>query len=185
MRYELPQVGVLADGLGRCREVEDHLRAVERQLRRGRCGGPEVLADLDAELRAVDFEREVGAEVGLLPRDGVTAAHVSLSSDAFGSQPKFDNKGECIGLTYASPKYLHKTVQSLVRRGLPLTEALKLLTTTPATILAKEGVKGCISSGADADLLVLDTDLNICSVFAKGKTAILDGTVSMKGRFED
>ena len=68
--HQLPQVGVFADRFGRCREVEDHLRAVERQLRRGRCGGPEVLADLDAELRAVDFEREVGAEVGLLPRDG-------------------------------------------------------------------------------------------------------------------
>lgn len=141
---------------------------------------------VDCTAGADDKELEVNAEklFDLLHREGVSAEHVSLSSDAFGSQPKFDANGECIGLTYASPKYLHKTVQSLVRRGMPLTEALKLLTTTPAVLLAKEGCKGCICDGADADLLVLDAELNICSVFAKGKTAVLDGAVMMKGRFE-
>ncbi len=141
---------------------------------------------VDCTAGADDKELEVNAEklFDLLHREGVSADHVSLSSDAFGSQPKFDANGECIGLTYASPKYLHKTVQSLVRRGMTLTEALKPLTTTPAVLLAKEGCKGCICSGADADLLVLDADLNICSVFSKGKTAVLDGTVMMKGRFE-
>ena len=39
-------------------------------MRRGGHGDPQILADLDAELRAVDLEREVGAEVGLLPGDG-------------------------------------------------------------------------------------------------------------------
>lgn len=141
---------------------------------------------VDCTAGADDKELEVNAEklFDLLHREGVSAEHVSLSSDAFGSQPKFDANGECIGLTYASPKYLHKTVQSLVRRGMPLTEALKPLTTTPAVLLAKEGCKGCICGGADADLLVLDAELNICSVFAKGKTAVLDGSVIMKGRFE-
>lgn len=141
---------------------------------------------VDCTAGADDKELEVNAEklFDLLHREGVSAEHVSLSSDAFGSQPKFDANGECIGLTYASPKYLHKTVQSLVRRGMPLTEALKPLTTTPAVLLAKEGCKGCICDGADADLLVLDAELNICSVFAKGKTAVLDGAVMMKGRFE-
>lgn len=141
---------------------------------------------VDCTAGADDKELEVNAEklFDLLHREGVSADHVSLSSDAFGSQPKFDANGECIGLTYASPKYLHKTVQSLVRRGMTLTEALKPLTTTPAVLLAKEGCKGCICSGADADLLVLDAELNICSVFAKGKTAVLDGSVIMKGRFE-
>lgn len=141
---------------------------------------------VDCTAGADDKELEVNVEklFELLHREGVSADHVSLSSDAFGSQPKFDANGECIGLTYASPKYLHKTVQSLVRRGMTLTEALKPLTTTPAVLLAKEGCKGCICSGADADLLVLDAELNICSVFAKGKTAVLDGAVMMKGRFE-
>ena len=65
---ELPQVAVLADDLGRGREVEDHLRAARREERRGRNGGPEVLADLDAELRAVHLEGEIRAEVRRLAR---------------------------------------------------------------------------------------------------------------------
>ena len=116
--------------------------------------------------------------------EGVTADHVTMSSDAYGSQPRFDDKGNCIGLTYTSPKYLHKTLQALVRRGLPLEEALKLLTSTPAYLLDKAGVKGCVAEGADADLLVLDNALEIESLFARGKTALWQGNVLMKGRFE-
>jgi len=120
----------------------------------------------------------------LLSREGVSADHVTLSSDAFGSQPRFNEIGECIGLTYASPKYLHQTIQALVKRGLPLEEALKILTSTPADLLAKKGVKGCIAEGADADILVLGDGLEIESLFARGKTAVWKGEVLMKGRFE-
>lgn len=116
--------------------------------------------------------------------DGVTFDHISLSSDAFGSQPKFDDKGECIGLTYASPQYLHKTVQALVRRGIPLQDALKLLTSTPAHLLSKDGSKGCIAQRADADLLVLDSNLEIEALFARGRTALWNKTPVLKGRFE-
>lgn len=121
----------------------------------------------------------------LLSRDGVNIDHVTLSSDAFGSQPRFNEKGECIGLTYASPKYLHKTIQILVENGMKLEDALKLLTSTPAHLLAKDGVKGCVAEGADADFLVLDEKLEINSLFAKGKCALWQRELRMKGRFEE
>lgn len=131
-----------------------------------------------------ELHRTTGKLLNCLAQEGVSEDHVSLSSDAFGSQPKFDASGECVGLTYASPKYLHRTIQELVKRGLPLEKALKLVTSTPAEILGKTGMKGCVAEGADADLLVLDSEMNIRSLFAKGKTAILDGNVIMKGKFE-
>ena len=130
------------------------------------------------------MEKGAAMRLDLLGRDGVTADHVTLSSDAFGSQPRFNAAGECVGLTYASPKYLHKTIQSLVRRGLPLEEALKLLTSTPAEVLGKTGRKGCVAPGADADLLILGDGLEIDSLFARGKTALWQEEVLMKGRFE-
>lgn len=141
---------------------------------------------MDCTAGSTPEEMEMNASLimELLGRDGVMADHVTMSSDAFGSQPKFNEKGECIGLTYASPKYLHQTIQSLVRRGLPLEEALKLLTSTPAELLAKKGKKGCVAVGADADLLVLGEGLEIDSLFARGKTAVWKGEVLMKGRFE-
>ena len=74
----------------------------------------------------------------LLHREGVNPDHVSLSSDAYGSQPRFNDAGECVGLTYASPKYLHKTIRALVRMGMPLEQALKLLTTTPRRMAERD-----------------------------------------------
>ena len=66
---ELAAVFRLADGLITGREIGEYGCTGQRMTCARRQRRPEVLADLDAELRAVDFEREVGAEVGLLPRD--------------------------------------------------------------------------------------------------------------------
>lgn len=140
----------------------------------------------DMTAGSTDEDMEIGAEkiMEILSWEGMSTDHLTMSSDAFGSQPKFNDRGECIGLTYCSPKYLHLTIKSLVRRGLPLEQAIKLLTSTPAELLGKAGVKGCVAVGADADLLVLDEELDIDSLFAKGQVAVLNKEIILKGRFE-
>lgn len=110
---------------------------------------------------------------------------LSLSSDAYGSQPRFNEKLECIGLTYASPATLHQELKILVQeRQVPLEIALRLLTTNPASNMGIQNIKGRIAPGYDADFVVYDDDLNITGVIAKGKKAIWDGKVLMKGTFE-
>ena len=74
-----------------------------------------------------------------------------------------------MGLTYASPNSLHGTIRYLVSHGMALEEALKLLTTTPAQLIAKEGVKGCIAPGADADLLVWERTCLLRAFLPGGK----------------
>ena len=140
----------------------------------------------DMTAGSTDEDMEIGAEqiMEILSWEGMSTDHLTMSSDAFGSQPKFNENGDCIGLTYCSTKYLHLTIKSLVRRGLPLEEAIKLLTSTPAELLGKTGVKGCVAVGADADLLVLDENLDIDALFAKGQVALLDKEIVLKGRFE-
>ena len=57
--------------------------------------------------------------------------------------------------------------------------------TLPAILfIGKEGVKGCLQAGADADLVVLNEDLDIVHVMAKGVHAADQGTALLKGRFE-
>ena len=68
---------------------------------------------------------------------------------------------------------------------MPLEDALQLLTSTPAVLLGQEGVKGCVAEGADADLLILDENLEITSLLAKGKVALWEKELRMKGRFEE
>ena len=67
---------------------------------------------------------------------------------------------------------------------LPLEELLRTLTTSPAKRLGKEGVKGCLKEGADADLVAFDSALQITDVIAMGKLALRDGELKMRGTFE-
>lgn len=135
------------------------------------CDEEELLKNADAILYA-------------LGQHDVSLRHITLSSDAYGSQPRFDESGRCVGLTYTSPKFLHKTIQVLVKKGMPLDQAIRLLTETPAYLLGKAGTKGCVAINGDADLLVLDDSLEIDGVFAKGKEALWEKELKMKGIFE-
>lgn len=175
-KSDIPMKNFLPTHMLRCPElIEDGAKLV-------RMGG---FIDCTAGSDEKDVYTSADKLYELLHMEGVTTENVTMSSDAFGSQPKFNDKGECIGLTYASPKYLHRTIKLLVEKGMALEEAIKLLTSTPAKLLAKEGVKGCVAVGADADLLVLDENLDIDGLFAKGKTAMWQKQLLMKGRFED
>lgn len=119
-------------------------------------------------------------------RQGVDLDRMSMSSDGNGSQPRFDETGRCIGLTYVSPAVLlwelRRGVQQL---DIPLEQMLRLFTASPALRLGKEGVKGCVRPGADADLIALSPDLQLTHVLAKGKLAMEQGRLMIKGTFEE
>ena len=93
---------------------------------------------------------------------------ITLSSDANGSNPIWDN-GVCLGIEAANMSGLHEIVKELVTRyNYSLEDAIKFCTINPA-IVYKLNNKGLIQEGYDADLIVLDEDLEINKVFAKGK----------------
>ncbi len=111
--------------------------------------------------------------------------NMSMTSDGYGSMPKFNDKGELIGLTYSTPRSLHQLLKVLVQeKNVPLEEGLKLLTVTPAKIINMAGIKGTIAPGADADIILYDDDMNVDCVFARGKTAVDHKKILMKGKFE-
>ena len=110
---------------------------------------------------------------------------ITISSDGCGSQPRFNEKGECVGLDYTSPKVLLIELKNCVfKEEIPLETALGFLTANPARVIGKAGVKGCLQAGADADLIVLNEDLDIVHVMAKGVHACDQGKAILKGRFE-
>lgn len=53
--------------------------------------------------------------------------------------------------------------------GLPLHQAVTLASAAPAKLLGLSGQKGTLQPGADADLLLLDADLNLQTVIVKGR----------------
>lgn len=111
--------------------------------------------------------------------------NLSITSDGYGSMPKFNEKRELIGLTYSTPKMLHQLLKVLVQEEhIPLEEALKILTVNPAKIITKTGIKGTIAAGADADIIIYDADMEVDTVIARGKVAVDRKNILMKGKFE-
>jgi len=110
---------------------------------------------------------------------------VTLSSDGNGSKPRFNGRGELIGMATGDVATLGKTLKVLAEgKVLPLPDALALITSNPADRLGISGRKGSIQKGADADLLILDEELRIEQVFAKGRLMVDDGRALVKGNFE-
>ena len=155
---------------------------------------PDIFADSIRWIKAggqADFtagEPTPGGTARFLARavaEGADPARMTLSSDAFGSQPRFDDHGNCVGLCYTTSSILLDELVSLVRaEGFSLEQALPFLTENPARVLRLSGRKGCIAPGADADLLLLEDDLSIHSVYAMGRPMLEDHSILVKGRFE-
>lgn len=53
--------------------------------------------------------------------------------------------------------------------GVQLYEAVQMITENPAKILKIDSRKGSIDKGKDADLVVFDEDINVCSVYVGGE----------------
>lgn len=141
---------------------------------------------------SIDFTVEATVEENVveskkliyLLENGVNPENISISSDAFGSQPRFDEKGNTIGLTYLTSETLLSMLKALLSLEMPLEKALLFFTVNPARMMGLEGVKGVIQEGADADIVIFDEEIDITHVIARGKVAMDEGEVVMKGRFE-
>lgn len=110
---------------------------------------------------------------------------ITLSSDANGSLPIFDDAGNFVRLGVGNIGNLFTEFRELVENGIPLQDALKLVTFNPACRVGILGQKGCITEGKHADLVILGPDLAIDSVMAKGRLLFHNGEVLVKGTFED
>ena len=130
---------------------------------------------------------EVKASTGLrMALDaGVPITQITFSSDGQGSLPIFDAGGSFVGLGVGKVTSLYREMTDAVTKdGVALEDALMPVTANPARLL-KLGNKGKIAEGADADLILADSDtLELRTVMAKGVLMILDQKTLMKGTFE-
>lgn len=63
-----------------------------------------------------------------------------------------------------------RLVRTMVKAaGIPIAEAVQMMTLTPAAILGLDGKKGRVSVGADADIVVFDGEINIAMTMIGGK----------------
>ncbi len=116
--------------------------------------------------------------------EGVPPDHVTMSSDGHGSVPRFNEKGEMVGLGVGGVSCNLREVKRLIGElDVPMTTALSVITRNPAKALQLPG-KGVVEAGADADLNLFDENMNLVHVFAKGRQMMRSGQVVVKGTFE-
>jgi N-acetylglucosamine-6-phosphate deacetylase len=137
--------------------------------------------EINAELIADGIHVEEGAMKLLLMAKGV--AHVTLVSDGLSATGMPDGKytlggievtvsgGVCRnaeGVLAGSTLTLDRALRNIVALGISLSDAVRMLTLNPATLLGFEFKKGSLRVGADADILLLDESLHLSGVWARG-----------------
>ncbi|WP_372612085.1 beta-aspartyl-peptidase [Halomonas sp.] len=101
---------------------------------------------------------------------GVPVERITMSSDCNGSLPEFDTQGAYIGMRVARNTALIADWQRLVREGvLPMEQALGLISGNVARVLGLHGQKGRLAVGHDADVALLDGDLQPRQTFIDGR----------------
>lgn len=110
---------------------------------------------------------------------------VMVSSDGNGSMPVFDSAGRLVRLTIASERDLLRKLRDVVRKKLLTIDAAVRLFSTNAADFYKLGAKGRIAPGKDADLILLDRDLALKGVFARGRKLMENGRLLVRGTFSE
>lgn len=116
---------------------------------------------------------------------GVNIENITMSSDGNGSMPIFDEAGNNIGVGIASQISILNEFRDMVQKeNIAITDAVKIITSNIAKFTKLYPKKGCLANNSDADILVLDKDLQLQHVWARGTHMVENGKPIVFGTFE-
>jgi N-acetylglucosamine-6-phosphate deacetylase len=138
---------------------------------------PDVTAELIADGVHVDeiamkvLLQAKGARGVILISDGTSATGMPDGRYMLGGLEMTVSGGVCRnseGKLAGSTLTLDRALRNIVQLGIPLADAVGMLTLNPATLLGIEFKKGALRTGADADIILLNQALEITEVWARG-----------------
>jgi N-acetylglucosamine-6-phosphate deacetylase len=138
---------------------------------------PEVSAELIADGIHVDeiamkvLLQAKGAQGVILISDGISATGMPDGKYMLGGLEVTVSGGVCRnaeGRLAGSTLTLDRALRNIVKLGIPLADAVRMLTLNPATLLGIEFKKGALRTGADADIVLLNEALEIERVWVRG-----------------
>jgi N-acetylglucosamine-6-phosphate deacetylase len=138
---------------------------------------PEVTAELIADGIHVDeiamkvLLQAKGAQGVVLISDGISATGMPDGKYMLGGLEVTVSGGVCRnaeGRLAGSTLTLDRALRTIVKLGIPLADAVRMLTLNPATLLGIEFKKGALRTGADADIVLLNEGLEIERVWVRG-----------------
>ena len=116
--------------------------------------------------------------------NNVSIDNMTFSSDGNAGLDKLDKNNNLVGFKSAPfDKNFEEVINLHKLGGIPLEDALKLITSNPAKNLGLKN-KGQVKVNSDADLCFLSSDLELITVIANGKFMMQEGALVVKGSFE-
>jgi beta-aspartyl-dipeptidase (metallo-type) len=164
---ELPPAQVLPT---HCARSQDLLAQAMSLVRMG--------GNVDVTAEAVISGGRSGAALAMenFLEKGLPLERLTVSSDAGGSIPRFDNKGDLTGMSVALPNRMQTEFRRLVEEEDHDPQiVLPLFTRNPACRIGMGHTKGSIGPGMDADLLLFDGGWNLTDVFSLGRLVVSNG----------
>lgn len=129
--------------------------------------------------------KELAASLRVAKEAGVPMDKVTISSDGQGSWSNYDAAGNLTEMGVSSVDTMYRQVVYQVQNeNMSLEEALSLGTRNVAKALEVYPKKGAVHVGSDADVLVLNGDLSMNTVIARGSLMMQDGVLLKKGTYE-
>ena len=114
----------------------------------------------------------------------VSIDNMTFSSDGNAGLDKIDENNNLIGFKRAPiDKNLEEVINLIKIGGIPIEEAIKLITSNPAKNLGLKD-KGHIKTCYDADLCFFDNNMKLNTVISNGSFMLKDNTPIVKGSFE-
>ena len=112
-----------------------------------------------------------GAGGVILISDGLSATGMPDGKYMLGKLEVTMSGGVCRnseGKLAGSTLTLDRALRNVVALGIPLQDALRMLTANPAKLLGIQFKKGALRTGADADIVLLDENLQVTNVWTRG-----------------
>lgn len=116
---------------------------------------------------------------------GIPLENILISSDGYGSFSEYDDHGNLIKIGVSSVGSLFKEFTKIVKEEkFEIDEALQFFTTNVSKALSIYPQKGTIKEKSDADIVIMDEEMNIDTVIAKGEIMLANGENIVKGTYE-
>ena len=114
-----------------------------------------------------------GTEKVVLVTDAIQAAGMPDGKYRVGKRDVIVTNGVCrleSGELAGSTLMMNKAVRNMVKSvGIPLRIAIKMATINPAVVVNVDKRKGSLEPGKDADIVIMDDDVNVFMTIVKGK----------------
>lgn len=129
-------------------------------------------------------EKSCGEYILQAKQKGLNLERMTISSDGQGSWSNYNEDGQLLEIGVSSVGALHQEVCRMVQEnGFALEEALRFVTSNAAAAMELRR-KGSIAEGYDADVLLLNQDLSLDTMIARGQILMQNQKLLVRGTYE-